>query len=111
LPELAEALALPRAIHFAKDEGFDRLFVASDCLSIVQRVRSSVTDRSFLRSVIEDIKFLATTFSSCSFQHVFRGANVVAHSLARLCDKSSLVTRGVAPDCIRELICNDIMVS
>jgi hypothetical protein len=107
--ELAEALALHRAIHFAKDEGFDRVVMASNCLSVIQCV-TSVTDRSILRTVTEDIKLLAPLFSSYVFQHVFRGANVPAHSLARLCEDSSFAWRGAAWLCIQEHICNDIMV-
>jgi ribonuclease HI len=106
---LAEALALRKAVLFAKEEGFDSLIIASDCLSVVQRVNDLVTDRSDLGAVIEDIKLLASSFLSCSFTHVYRNANVAAHSLARCCENSSLVLRGVAR--IREFICNDIMVT
>jgi hypothetical protein len=48
------------------------LIDASDCLSIVQRVNDSVTDRSYLQGVIEDIKLLASSFLSCSFTHIYR---------------------------------------
>jgi hypothetical protein len=60
--ELAEALALHRAIHFAKDEGFDRVVMASDYLSVIQRV-TSVTDRSILGTVTEDIDVYARFYS------------------------------------------------
>jgi ribonuclease HI len=82
-PEIAEALALRRALALARDEGFDKLVIASDCLSVVQRVNSSEVDRSMVGVVIQDIKALASGFSSVSFNHVYRPFNVSAHTLAR----------------------------
>ena len=109
-PEMAEVLALRSALSFAVEEGFGRLLMASDCLSVIQRVSSSEVDRSALGAVTEDIKRLACLAPSCSFIHVFRGANALAHYLARACEYSGVVSRGVAPDCIQEQICKDIMV-
>jgi hypothetical protein len=40
MPELAEALALRRAIALAGEEGFNKVMVVSDSLSLVQRLRS-----------------------------------------------------------------------
>ena len=109
-PELAEALALRRAISFAVEEGYDHMVLASDCLSVIQRVLSSEVDRSALGAVTEDVKRLARSIPTCSFIHVYRGANFSAHYLARSCEFSGVASRGVAPDCIRMHICNDIMV-
>jgi hypothetical protein len=54
---------------------------------------------------------MAASFVSCSFNHVKRGLNCDAHSLAKLSEFSVCsVWRGVAPDCIREILCNDIMI-
>jgi hypothetical protein len=36
LPDLAEALAIRRALSFAFDEGFPKIIIASDCLSVIQ---------------------------------------------------------------------------
>jgi hypothetical protein len=111
IPELAEALALRRALLFAQEEGFPRIIVGSGCLSAIQRVLSTTADRSLFGPVIADIKRMALGFASCEFRHVFRGLNVSAHLLAKSCaSSSSFVWRGVPPDCIREAICNDIMI-
>ena len=109
-PELAEALALRHAISFAVEEGFVHMVVASDCLSVIQRVLSPEVDRSALGAVTEDVKRQARSISTCSFIHVYRGANVSAHALARSCEFSGVVSRGVAPDCIRMHICNGLLV-
>jgi ribonuclease HI len=79
MPEMAEALAIHRAIVFALEEGFSDIILASDCLSVLQRINSSVIDRSPTGSVVEDIKFYSKSFSSCEFQHVSRVLNVAAH--------------------------------
>jgi hypothetical protein len=71
-PEVAEALAVRRALSFAKEEGFDKLVIASDCLSLVRRINSSELDRSQVGVVVQDIKAMATNFASPSFIHVFR---------------------------------------
>jgi hypothetical protein len=54
-PEFAEALALRRAVSFAQDEGFGRIIINSDCLSVVNRVNAMEQDRSLIGPVIHDI--------------------------------------------------------
>jgi hypothetical protein len=71
-PELAECLAMRRAIQFAQVEGHQHIILASDCLSVVQRLTDSALDRSTLGGVITDIKRIATSFSSCTFRHISR---------------------------------------
>ena len=68
--EMAEALALRRAVSFVVAEGFSHLIVATDCLSVIQRVLSSEVDRSALGAVTEDVKRLARSMTTCSFIHV-----------------------------------------
>jgi hypothetical protein len=52
-PKLAEALAIRRDVSFALDEGYSRVIFSSDCLTVIQRVGSPVTDRSICGSIIE----------------------------------------------------------
>jgi hypothetical protein len=112
IPEIAEAIALHRAVVLAKDEGFANVIFNSDCLSLVNRVTTLVEDRSSCGPVIHDIRKIASSFTSCSFQHHVRcDLNVPAHKLAKFSEFSFCsVWRGYTPDCIREEICNDIMV-
>jgi hypothetical protein len=110
-PEIAEALAMRRAIILPKEEGFSKIIVNSDCLSVVKRVTSDQDDRSLCGPVIHDIRRLAQDFVSYSFRHVYRGLNIVAHSLAKFSEISLCsVWRGFTPECIREAICNDILI-
>jgi hypothetical protein len=108
-PEIAEALALRRALSLAGAEGFEKLIVASDCLSLVQRVNSSEIDRSQVGVVVQDIKAIASGFSLVSFTHIYRQCNVAAHTLARSAEQFvSVVFKNSIPDCIRQTICNGL---
>jgi hypothetical protein len=110
IPELAEAMAVRLAFSFARGEGMDNLIIAFDCLSVVQSAKASTTDRSFCGPVLEDIKSLMSSFSSCSIHHVYRGRNVAAHCLARSSEDSSMsVWRGVPLECIQDTIYIDSM--
>jgi hypothetical protein len=42
----AEALAIRRALSLVQDEGFNKIILASDCLSVIQRIRASAMDRT-----------------------------------------------------------------
>ena len=109
-PELAEALAFRRSTALARDEGYQNVIIASDCLSVVQRLNLSRRDRSTVGAVISDIKSMAEGFSSVVFRHVSRVVNVAAHTLARSCDHfvSSFIRNGV-PDFIRKTLYNDVL--
>jgi hypothetical protein len=65
IAELAEALAIGRALSFAHEEGFPKIIIASDFLSVIQLIKSAMTDRSTYGTVIGDIKF---RFSSCAWR-------------------------------------------
>jgi hypothetical protein len=96
-PELAEALALRRSVSLAGDQGFDKMMVVSDCLSLVQRINSSELDRSPI-----GVKFLTTNFIAVSFSHIFRESNISAHTLARSAEQFvSICFRNSIPDCIQ----------
>ena len=82
-PELAEALAVRRALGITKHNGFSQVILVSDCLCLIQRICSSVQDRSSMGAVVSDIKVLAAGFSTIMFKHVGRKMNVLAHTLAR----------------------------
>ena len=109
-PELAEAMALRRAVEIAKERGHDRVIFASDCLSLIQRISSVSPDRSPVGSVVLDIKKMIAGFNSATFRHVNRSLNEAAHILATTCDVSSRgFISSLAPDSIRKTLCTDIM--
>jgi hypothetical protein len=89
-PELAEALAMRQGVILARDKGFTKATFASDCLSLINRLKSSSFDCSEVGSVVEDIIFLTKDFVVASFCHVSRVLNEAAHILERSCVDSSL---------------------
>ena len=77
------------------------------CVSVIQRLKSSVRDQSMVGSIISDIKAICYALSSVSFMHVRRHRVVLAHVLARSSLSSlSLCVYNSALDCIRETLCN-----
>jgi ribonuclease HI len=108
-PELAEATTVRRALVLAKEQGFRNIILASDCLTVIQKIAARVRDRSLVGSVVGDIRCLASEFSTCSFIHVGRQLNGAVHSLARssepgLCN----VYCDVVPEHIRAVLCIDV---
>jgi hypothetical protein len=99
-------LALRRAVSLARDEGFNKVIFATDCLSLVHRLNSSVMDRSSMGLLVDDIKSMTNSFTSVSFIHVKRNLNEAAHILAKSCGSytSSEVFYSF-PDCIGETLC------
>ena len=55
----------------------------SDCLKLVNAIRSQEADDSGFGVWVEDIKSGILTLPSSYFVHVHREANVVAHKIAR----------------------------
>jgi hypothetical protein len=58
-PEIAEAVAMRRAIVFAKDEGFTDVILASNCQSLVSRDAAREVDRSSCGPIVQDIRTIA----------------------------------------------------
>jgi ribonuclease HI len=109
-PELAEGFAIRRAVSVLRELGFHKCVLESDCLSMIQRINSSVQDRSLVGIVVHDIKVLAKGFISCSFKHVNRSLNVAAHILARASRRDVCnFSFHVIPDLIRAELCNGVI--
>jgi ribonuclease HI len=109
-PELAEALALLRAVTVAKEQRYTKVIFASDCLSLIQRIHSCKPDRSMVGAVVSDIKLLVAGFDSATFRHVYRSLNEAGHILARSCDVTSPgFISFSAPVSIRKTLCIDVM--
>jgi hypothetical protein len=109
-PEMAETIAARRVLSIARSYGFPRVILVSDYLSMIQRISSPARDRSYLGSVVCDIKSLKTDFESCLFRFSSRKTNVVAHKLARFAEPLVCnISVSVIPEFIREELCNDVI--
>lgn len=67
IPEVAEVLAMRQALIFAGKAGFQKIPVASDCLSLINKVKFSEFNRSPIGAIVQKIKSRATKFVSCIF--------------------------------------------
>ena len=81
--EEGKVLACRKALEFAIDAGFREIVLEGDNATIMKSLMSPRVNRSRLGHIYEDIHTLATSFRSLTVSCVKRGANVVAHSLAR----------------------------
>jgi hypothetical protein len=108
-PEVAEALAMRQALVFSRNAGFQKIQVASDCLSLINRVQDDGFDRSPIGAIVKEIKTRATMFLSCIFIHVRRCCNVAAHALAKSAehDVGSCWFSEVPAVIIRTIICTE----
>jgi hypothetical protein len=66
----------------AKKKDVRRIYLETDCLSVVAKIKGSDLDRSSQGPLVEEIKELLKTFAEHKVRHVRRDANGVAHRLA-----------------------------
>ncbi|XP_060965604.1 uncharacterized protein LOC133034522 [Cannabis sativa] len=82
-PELAEAMGVREALSWIKKKGWIGTIVETDCLTVVQAIRSNLPLLSYFGSIISDCKELLKQLCGVSVNFVKRSANSVAHSFAR----------------------------
>ena len=81
--DLVEALAARRAILFAQEISITHVEVEGDSLKVITAINDPKHNRTQWGHVIEDIKKASMGLQLCSFCHINRGGNSLAHSLAR----------------------------
>ena len=81
--EKRKVLVCRKALEFAVDAGFREIVLEGDNAIVMKSLMSPRVNRSKLGHIYEDIHTLATSYRSLTVSYVKRGANAVAHSLAR----------------------------
>ena len=81
--EMVEVLAARQALMFAKELKFDKVVVKGDSKIVVNAILDDYMDNSYMGHVLQDIKFMFSSFSCISVKHIHREGNCVAHELAR----------------------------
>ncbi|XP_074278012.1 uncharacterized protein LOC141601617 [Silene latifolia] len=81
-PRLAEAVAVLEGLQEAKRRNHRHIVMESDCLQLIEDIRSSKEGRNDYFLVIDDIRFLCNDFDSIAWTFVRRTGNYVAHFLA-----------------------------
>ena len=81
--ESVEAMATRLAILLAQEISLTQVVVEGDLLKIIEAINSQKQCRTQWGHIIEDIKKASLCLQACSFCHVSREGNSLAHSLAR----------------------------
>ncbi|XP_062010510.1 uncharacterized protein LOC133726892 [Rosa rugosa] len=78
----------------------------SDCLQLVNSLKSEEEDHSMIGRVVDDILVHLTSIPSSFFQHVYKESNLEAHKLAKLALYSNVFAnwKGSIPSTIRSLV-------
>ncbi|KAL8104572.1 hypothetical protein AgCh_028691 [Apium graveolens] len=82
-PVTAEAIAIKEALSWIDVMQWPHVTVESDCLVVIQAIRSNTPMRSYFGVIIEECRSLLKRFHKVSLFFVKRSANMVAHQLAR----------------------------
>ncbi|MFQ6643960.1 hypothetical protein Gotur_017426 [Gossypium turneri] len=80
-PFATEVVACTMAMKLCLDLGLRRLKVERDSLTVIKKAKSSEDNKSEISKYIEDMKKMTKDFQVCTFMHVWRSANGVAHQL------------------------------
>ncbi|KAL1804932.1 hypothetical protein ACET3Z_028000 [Daucus carota] len=76
-------MTVKEALSWSDQFQGERIIIESDCLVVVQAIRSSTPMRSHLGAIVEECRSLMKQSHKLSLSFVKPSANVVAHSLAR----------------------------
>lgn len=82
-PVLAEAMAVKEALSWIDSMRWPKTVLESDCLVVIQAIRSLTPMRSHFGLIIEECRRLLSQSNKVYLHFIKRSANMVAHQLAR----------------------------
>ena len=77
-------MAILFGLQLINEQNVKDLLVESDCLMAVKEITSKEESLSEWGCFIKDIQERSLDFNLCSFKHINRYANVLAHNLAKV---------------------------
>lgn len=83
LVEHAEALAACRAMILVKELMLFQVCFEGDCQRVIHAINAPGACRTLFGHIIEEIRCISSSLVECSFLHVRREGNKLAHALAR----------------------------
>ncbi|KAJ8430399.1 hypothetical protein Cgig2_000231 [Carnegiea gigantea] len=109
-PEYVEAMACRWAMQQALEKRFETVIMEGDFLGLISKLQKGERPITELGLIIHDILMFVDRFSFCSFCHVKRAGNRVAHTFAHVqpYNLSECVWMDECPDCILNLVANDL---
>ncbi|XP_030939570.1 uncharacterized protein LOC115964388 [Quercus lobata] len=81
--EHAEALAACGAVILVKELLLSQACFEGDCQRVIQAINACGPSRTLFGHIIEEIHCFSSALACCSFVHVRREGNKLAHALAR----------------------------
>ena len=107
--EISEALAIQEGMLLAAEMEVSHAIFESNALSIIQTINDGIHG-SELGHIIRNIREVSSSFTWCSFQHLKREGNRVAHELARVAGNlgASQVWKRAIPSLVKHLITEDL---
>ncbi|XP_062112468.1 uncharacterized protein LOC133823623 [Humulus lupulus] len=111
IPNMVEALGIKEALSWIKRKGWSKVILESDCLNVVNAIKSTSCMVSPYGLLIQECKQLLSKLNDVCVMFVKRSANKVAHNLARAaCFKTGCtISRSDVPtDCL-SLLLKDIV--
>lgn len=83
-PRVAEAMAVREGLKYVVRWGVTKVVVQSDCLQVIQALRSRVSGSSEFHLLVDDILSMSGKFVDVVWSFVKRRGNKVARVLAHL---------------------------
>jgi ribonuclease HI len=111
-PTTAEAVGAWQTVEFCRQMGFSEIIIEGDSIEVVQALRRGDSCWTSYGTVINDAKRGLLNVPQWEVSHVKRGANVVAHMLAKqaLVLGADTVWRGTSPACIQDYVYHEKLI-
>ena len=81
--ELAEALAVRRAVGFALELSLFSVEIEGDCARVISALNALKSCNTLFGHLTDECRRVSTSLRFCKFQHVKREGNRLTHALAR----------------------------
>uniref|UniRef100_A0A803QB69 RNase H type-1 domain-containing protein n=1 Tax=Cannabis sativa TaxID=3483 RepID=A0A803QB69_CANSA len=109
-PLLVEAMGLKEALSWIKQKDWHSVIVESDCLTLINDVKSTKTLVSPYGFVLQDCRGLLTSLVDVDCKFVKRSANSLAHALARasLFEADRILSGDSLPTCYASIVLGDL---
>ncbi|XP_071906100.1 uncharacterized protein [Coffea arabica] len=109
-PAVEEALAIRQALNFAKQKGWRKVLIQSDCKGIIDKINARKAEDPNIGVILFYILKLRQVFTECSFSFIKREGNFVAHHLAKFAINlmNDLELQESFPEWLKSLARNDV---